>query len=89
MPAMLLMDLSPPVRAYAAVAIRAYCREMHRNGQAPPAQLAELAEALMPARDGVTGRDPQPDPAARARQLSAARSARYRARKRQSAAARA
>jgi hypothetical protein len=86
---MLLLELSPPLRAHVWVALKAHERQLRNDGRTPPLELVELAEALAPDRDAVTRRDPQPDPAARARQLSAARSARYRARKRRAAATRA
>ncbi len=74
------MRLSWAARVTAASAIEERCREMVRNGRQPPPGLAEFAQLLWPrvtpAADAEAGRK------AHVRKLSAARSRRYRQRKR-------
>jgi hypothetical protein len=66
------MRIDPALAAHVAVAVRAHCRQLERDGFTPPPGLAVLADQLMtPERDAVTRR----------RALSKARSRRYRARK--------
>jgi excisionase family DNA binding protein len=49
------MELSPATRAFAAVAIRAYARDLKRNGQAVPPELLRLADALFRPPDAPNG----------------------------------
>ncbi len=40
---------SPALAAHVGIAVRSHCRQLLRDGHEPPAELAKLAEALMPA----------------------------------------
>lgn len=55
---MLILDLSPPVRAHLAVAIRSHARQLRRDGGSAPPELDQLAAALLgqqpPARDDLS-----------------------------------
>jgi hypothetical protein len=74
----MIVDVGDQLRPYLAVAVADLVKQLRRNGQPVPAELAALAAALWPERD----RHAEPDPAASRRQLAAARSRRWRARQR-------
>ena len=44
---MLILDVAPELRAHLAVAIRDHVRRLRRDGQAVPADLSKLADALL------------------------------------------
>jgi hypothetical protein len=81
---MIIEVTSPAVAVNLAVAVKAHVRQVRASGYEPPRELDALAAVLVAfadtaTRDGVMRRD-------RARALSAARSRRYRERKRREAA---
>ena len=67
------VDLDPALAAHVAVAVRAYCRQMERDGFTPPPGLAALADRLL---------IPDDDAMTRKKALWRANSSSYRARKR-------
>jgi len=69
-----LDGLSPAERLFVGVALRDLGRSLRRDGRCLPPRLERLAGELL--------RDASPTPGERRRALSAARSRRYRARKR-------
>lgn len=79
---MMVLDLSEVERVHLAFAIRSHVKWLGNNGAAVPA-LLHLADLIEPRQRAVRD-DPEPSLSrlVRARSLSAARSARYRARRR-------
>ena len=49
---MILIELSPAVRAHVAVAVRAHVRQLARDGHVVPADLVAFASAMLSAGQG-------------------------------------